>query len=354
MAKNLCKRNTRTIGENFRYCIHHFYALTMKHLFASTALLLLFLGNTASAQDVTIGKQKWNQKNLNVTTFRNGSVIPQVQDADDWIVAGLFREPAWCYYQTPNGIDSSCGMLYNWYAVNDARGLAPKGWHIATKEEWATLNKSIKGKDAAAKMKSSTGWKTAGTNASGFSAKAGGNRNYGNGRFFDLGSSAFWWTATDLGLGKAASVSLLDAGEELSLELNENKSAGLSVRCVQGEPEVPLKNKLKDFKDSIVGITAKIGNLEVARNDFPGTWSLTVATRACTKLGEGWRLPTKEEMDIVFSNRRDIGGFGTEFYWYNDAKVKDSYGFLNFKDGETGYVDEKGTGKIRAVRTIPK
>ncbi len=321
----------------------------MKHLFSSTALLLLFLTNTASAQDVTIGKQKWTSKNLNVSSFRNGSKIPQVQDADDWIVMGLFREPAWCYYQSATGLDSSSGKLYNWYAVNDVRGLAPQGWHVATKEEWESLSK---GKNAAAKMKSTTGWKTAGTNANGFSALAGGNRNSTNARFFDLGSSAFWWTANDLGLGKAASISLVDGSEDLTLEANDNKTAGLSVRCVAGEPAVPLKNKLKNFKDSIIGIPSKIANLEVADVDFPGMWNLAVATRACAKLGDGWRLPTQEELDIIWKSKRELGGFKDEFYWYNDAAVKDSYGFLNFKDGETGYVDEKGTGHVRAVRTV--
>jgi len=323
----------------------------MKYIFSSAALVLLFMTD-ATAQNVTIGKQNWNQKNLNVTTFRNGSVIPHIQDADDWIVAGIYREPAWCYYKTDNGLDSSCGKLYNWYAVNDVRGLAPTGWHIATKEEWETLSKSQKGKNAAAKLKSASSWKTAGTNTSGFSAMAGGYRNYSNGRFFDLGASAVWWTANDLGSGKAASVALLDGSEEMTLERDDNKTAGLSVRCLAGEPAVPLKNKLKNFKDSIIGTSSKIGNLEIAHNDFPGTWTLAVAIRACTKLGDGWRLPTKEEMDIIFSARRDIGGFGTEFYWYNNAAVKDSYGFLNFKDGETGYVDEKGTGHVRAVRSI--
>lgn len=323
----------------------------MKHLFSSTALLLLFLTNTASAQDVTIGKQKWNSKNLNVTTFRNGSVIPQVQDGDDWLVMGLFREPAWCYYTTANGLDSSAGMLYNWYAVNDVRGLAPQGWHIATKEEWEALSKSQKGKNAAAKLKSASGWKTAGTNASGFNATAGGYRNYTNGRFFDINSSGIWWTANDLGSGKASSVALMDASEEMTIERDDNKSTGLSVRCVAGEPEVALKNKLKNFKDSIVGTPAKIGNLEIAHNDFPGSWSLGVSIKACTKLGDGWRLPTQAEMDLIFAARRDIGGFGNYFYWYNDSKVKESYGFTSFKDGEAGYVDEKGTGRVRAVRS---
>lgn len=204
-------------------------------------------------------------------------------------------------------------------------------------------------------MKSATGWKTGtGTNASGFSAMAGGNRNSTNARFFDLNTSAYWWTATDAGGGKASSIGLGDASEELALETTENKTAGLSVRCVEGEPAAPLKNKLKVFKDSIIGVTSRVGNLEVAHNDFPGSWSLTVATRACAKLGEGWRLPTQEEMDQIFSNRRTIGGFANEAYWYNNEAVKESQGLINFTDGEPAYIKDNATGRVRAVRTVAK
>ena len=72
---------------------------------------------------VTIGTQVWSANNLNVTKYRNGDVIPEVKDPAVW--SGL-TTGAWCYYDN----DTTKRKLYNWYAINDSRGLAPIGWHI--------------------------------------------------------------------------------------------------------------------------------------------------------------------------------------------------------------------------------
>ncbi|MBK7522649.1 MAG: fibrobacter succinogenes major paralogous domain-containing protein [Saprospiraceae bacterium] len=46
------------------------------------------------------------------------------------------------------------GKLYNWYAINDPRGLAPQGWHIPNDEEWTTLETTLGGSSVAGgKMK---------------------------------------------------------------------------------------------------------------------------------------------------------------------------------------------------------
>ncbi len=62
------------------------------------------------------------EKNLEVTHYRNGDIIPYVSDPTVW--AGLITG-AWCYYK--NHPESGFGKLYNWYAVNYLSGLAPKG-----------------------------------------------------------------------------------------------------------------------------------------------------------------------------------------------------------------------------------
>jgi uncharacterized protein (TIGR02145 family) len=147
---------------------------------------------------VTIGSQVWTSTNLNVTTYRNGDAIPEVQDGAAW--ANL-TTGAWCHLNNDPANDAIYGKLYNWYAVNDARGLAPQGWHIPTDVEWSTLGTFLGGDGVAGgKMKTTgtTRWttpNTGATNESGFAGLPGGYRIFG-GRFYDVGFGGSWWSAT--------------------------------------------------------------------------------------------------------------------------------------------------------------
>ena len=96
--------------------------------------------NTTSLPSVTICSQVWTTKNLDVSTYRNGDIIPQVTDPTQW--ANL-TTGAWCYYNNDPLLGAVYGKLYNWYAVNDARGLAPSGWHISSSYEWNKIIKCI-------------------------------------------------------------------------------------------------------------------------------------------------------------------------------------------------------------------
>ena len=88
---------------------------------------------------VTIGTQIWMKENLNVSTFRNGDPIPEAKTAEEWQAAGEAKQPAWCYYDNDSKNGVKYGKLYNWYAVNDSRGLAPVGWHVPDNDEWEVL-----------------------------------------------------------------------------------------------------------------------------------------------------------------------------------------------------------------------
>ena len=117
--------------------------------------LILLLSFTIKAQDVTIGTQTWTSKNLNVTKYRNGDAIPQVQDKNAW---AKLKTGAWCYYENNTANGTTYGKLYNWFAVNDTRGLAPKGYHIPTDAEWTILTDYLGGDTiAGTKMKSTSG-----------------------------------------------------------------------------------------------------------------------------------------------------------------------------------------------------
>ena len=145
--------------------------------------------------EVTIGNQVWTSKNLDVSKFKNGEEIPEAETKDQWKAFSDANEAAWCYYENK----TEYGKLYNWYAVNDPRGLAPAGYHIPTDEEWTTLTNYLGGETiAGAKMKSKTGWENDGngTNSSAFAGLPGGYRA-NDGDFNDIGVNCSWWSSSE-------------------------------------------------------------------------------------------------------------------------------------------------------------
>jgi uncharacterized protein (TIGR02145 family) len=148
---------------------------------------------------VTICNQVWATKNLNVTTYRNGEQIPYVNDPTAW--ANL-TTGAYCSYNNDSANDAIYGKLYNWYAVNDQRGLAPTGYHVPTDTEWTTLTTCL-GEEAleGGKMKETgtTHWldpNEGANNSSGFTALPGGFRGY-DGAFYDIGGNGLWWSSSE-------------------------------------------------------------------------------------------------------------------------------------------------------------
>src|SRR5436190_5685295 len=79
---------------------------------------------------VRIGNQVWMLKNLDVTRYRNGDKIPYVKSPTEW---AALTTGAWCWYKNDSATGAVYGKLYNWFAVNDPRGLAPMGWHVPSK-----------------------------------------------------------------------------------------------------------------------------------------------------------------------------------------------------------------------------
>ena len=178
-----------------------------------------------------IGTQTWTTKNLDVTTYRNGDAIPQVQDAKAW---ENLRTGAWCYYENETANGSSYGKLYNWYAVTDPRGLAPKGYHIPTDAEWTTLTNYLGGETiAGTKMKSNTGWENngTGTNTSRFAGLPGGYR-YNNGNFYSIGADGNWWSSSETNADDAWSRYLYTNSGSVDRDLNDERD-GFSVRCLR-------------------------------------------------------------------------------------------------------------------------
>ncbi len=183
---------------------------------------------------VTICGQVWMARNLDVTTYRNGDPIPHVADPDQWknLTTG-----AWAYVNADPATHTNYGKMYNWYAVNDPRGLAPAGWHIPTKTEFTTLANCLGGEYiAGGKLKTTgtTDWmapNTGATNSSGFSALPGGRRS-NLGAYNGFGTQGLFWTATPEPATKAWAFTLIYSStfsNFASLEIKE----GVTVRCVK-------------------------------------------------------------------------------------------------------------------------
>lgn len=90
---------------------------------------------------ITIGTQTWMAENLRATHYRNGDPIPNVTGTKDSTLWGKQTQGAWCSFENTKDVDeiATYGLLYNWYACVDERGLCPDGWHVPTDEEWTTL-----------------------------------------------------------------------------------------------------------------------------------------------------------------------------------------------------------------------
>ena len=190
-----------------------------------------------TSKSLKIGDQTWIGQNLDVSHFSNGDPIPQVSNDEEWEKVGMEKKPAWCYYEGSDENGKTYGKLYNWYAVNDSRGLAPKDWHIPTEQEWIILSKSLGGDEMAGKKlkeKGTVHWKSpnqAATNESGFGGLPGG-LNYSFGTFVGMGSTGYWWTSTANG-DETAILCSLSYKDSVLTNLFLNKGVGVSVRCVK-------------------------------------------------------------------------------------------------------------------------
>ena len=202
-----------------------------------------------SLTTVTIGTQIWTTKNLDVATYSDGTVIPQVTDQTAWwnLTTG-----AWCYYNFASANGVTYGKLYNWYAVagiwseaskTDAtqrKKLAPTGYHVPSDTEWTSLSNFLGGISiAGGKMKEigTTYWispNTGATNESNFrglGAGAGPPFTNSNGQD-NLRQATYFWSSTESDSGMSWIRILLYSNSNL-IVTNWNKISGFSVRCLR-------------------------------------------------------------------------------------------------------------------------
>ena len=194
---------------------------------------------------VQIGDQLWMAENLKVTHYNDGTEIPTGYSDDDW--AGL-STGAYAVYGDNESNADTYGYLYNWYAVDDDRGVCPASWHVPTDGEYTALSDYLGGTSVAGeKLKECTEgncpeseyWyspNTGATNESGFTALPGGAHYYYYGNCRHMGYNGSFWSSTEYGSNDAWHRGLESNHSEISRR-DYGKDSGFSLRCIRDETE---------------------------------------------------------------------------------------------------------------------
>ncbi len=183
---------------------------------------------------IKIGNQIWMKENLKVSKYRNGESIPTGLVNSAWANT---NKGAYAIYNNENANNNIYGKLYNWYAVNDSRGLCPTGWHVPRDSEWSTLISYLGGESVAGGKLKSTGiyyWNSPNSNAtnvSGFSALPGGYLS-GDGNFNYRLRDAVFWSANEKFTFNAWYFYLHYYNGNMGSSSNV-KQNGYSVRCLK-------------------------------------------------------------------------------------------------------------------------
>ncbi len=183
---------------------------------------------------VTVGSQVWLVENLSVTHYRNGDEIPLVTDNAEWegLTSGAYSD-----YENNAANAVTYGRLYNWFAVDDSRNIAPEGWHVSMDAEWTAMTTYLGGEGIAGGKLKEAGlihWlepNSGATNETGFSALPGGHRDYA-GIYTYIQWGGGWWTSTGENPNDAR-VRYMDHGSYDVWNYLEDKRYGRSVRCVK-------------------------------------------------------------------------------------------------------------------------
>ena len=204
-----------------------------------------------SYQTVQIGDQCWFAENLRSANYRNGDVITPNLNDGQW--NSLSTGAKTVYGEGPNCINASpivdaCdpvqsyaayGHLYNWYAVDDARGLCPSGWSVPAIDAFHQmvdfLALDVDGNEGLVEdmLKDVIGWSSDGNgnNTSGFSAIPGGYR-MPNGSYTYSGSDGSWWSASPSGSSGASLFNLSSTENDVDFH-ESSRRYGLSIRCIK-------------------------------------------------------------------------------------------------------------------------
>ncbi len=190
-----------------------------------------------SAETVTIGQQVWLARNLAVTRFANGDPIPRITAAREWEAAGIAGAPAQAAYDNDASRIARDGLLYNYAAISDLRGICPQGFRIPDDTDWNELEATL-GKDVAAtRLKTTQFWPDPengpgnGTDDAGFGGLPAGFRTQ-RGDYFLGDRVAYFWSLTEASPTTTTAHMLFDYDAKI-FRIEYEKTMGMSVRCLK-------------------------------------------------------------------------------------------------------------------------
>lgn len=161
----------------------------------------------------------WHKKTLKKTKFNNGDKINYVKNKAEWEAAGKNKQPAYCYYENKRKNKRKYGLMYNWYAVTDNRGLAPEGWSVPNEQQFDALFSEIKKHGRLNELL----FFDTNTEINQFTLKAGGFRD-AEGNFGNIGFGCPLWSSTTN-----------NGGVPLSYHLITNQDT--VIKSYQGQPQ---------------------------------------------------------------------------------------------------------------------
>lgn len=236
-----------------------------KSVFLLSAILLMIAGFSSNlhAQDkqqtitdidgnvyktVVIGEQEWMTENLKVTSYNDGTPIPNVTDITKWRNEDT---PAYVWYDNDISYKEVYGALYNGYAVTTNQELCPAGWRVAFDNDWKKLEMYMgmspeqangivwRGVNEGGKLKEAGIGKWRGpnkgaTNESGLTVLPSGRRD-SSGKFYDMTTGSTIWTSTKTSVSCAYYRHFSTTQASIGRNPNGDKKFGLAVRCIKNK-----------------------------------------------------------------------------------------------------------------------
>ena len=176
--------------------------------------------------------------------------MPNLTINNDWTSASI---GAYSDYDNNPTNSETYGKLYNWYTVNDERGICPEGYHVPSDDEYSELEvylgMSESETDIIGFRGTNEGSKLAGNSelwnigvlvidpefgTSGFNALPAGFRVYSSGDFDTVGKHCYFWSSSENSNSHAWYRNLLYFNTRVYRN-SPSKQSGFSIRCLADE-----------------------------------------------------------------------------------------------------------------------